>query len=135
MRIVGKQKLGVKSQVLLLVNLDPEALEHAQGGERVENIPIADSVLASAENAHVDPALSRLENAIKDDGIDEFRMLDIELVLRCINEIATFGDASSRCSRATPVSASGSQSRCSQSASESFNDLRNPSRDRASTTP
>ena len=46
---VDDQQLGVQLEVLLAADLDAEALEQAQRGERVEDVPLADAVLAAAQ--------------------------------------------------------------------------------------
>ena len=87
MGLIRNEQLGMESQVLLFMDLHPKALEHPQRGKRIENIPIADSVLTPAENTHVNAPIGCSQETIEDHRIDEFRMLNIELVFGAVDKV------------------------------------------------
>src|SRR5437763_7251028 len=83
---VGDQQLGVRAQIALLVHLDAELPHHPQRGEGIDAIEPCETVAAAAEQAHMDAALMRLDDAVENRRVDEFRMLDIEAAMGAVDE-------------------------------------------------
>ncbi len=77
----------MKTQVLLFVNLHANVVQQPQRGERIENVPITDAVLAAAEHAHVHATLGGRRDALGDGRIHKFRVLDVECLLGAIDEL------------------------------------------------
>ena len=75
---IHQNQLGMELEVLLAPHLDPEALHDPQGGEGVVDVPVADAVLAAAEQAHLHTPLPGADDAIEDHRIHELGMLDPE---------------------------------------------------------
>ena len=65
-------------ELLLPPDLDAETLHHPQGAEGVEDVPVADAVLATTEHAHLHPTLAGRHDPLKDHRIHELGMLDPE---------------------------------------------------------
>ena len=65
-------------EVLLAPHLHAEALHDPQGGEGVVDVPVADAVLAAAEQAHLHTPLPGTDDAIEDHRIHELGMLNPE---------------------------------------------------------
>ena len=50
---IGDQQLGMQAEILLLAHLDVRVAQHPQRGKRVEHVPFADAVLATAQDTHI----------------------------------------------------------------------------------
>jgi len=60
----------VHPKVLLFVHFHAEAFQCPQRREGVENIPLTDAVLSTAENVHFDTAISCRREPFENDRID-----------------------------------------------------------------
>ena len=87
MSVVDDDQLRVHPKVLLFVHFHAEAFQCPQRREGVENIPLTDAALSTAENVHFDTAISCRREPFENDRIDVFGMLDIQPFGRRVDEL------------------------------------------------